>query len=595
MENRCRPKQQGEKEVILMHGGQIIARGLKAQGVKFLFTLCGGHISPILVGAREAGIRVIDVRQEPTAVFAADAVSRLTGVPGVAVVTAGPGVTNSITAVKNAQMAQSPLVLFGGAPATVLRGKGALQDIEQIKLFETLVKWSASVKQDCDLPGIVEEAFDAAQSGVPGPVFIECPVDLLYDEYLVRQWYEREQGSCRDFADRVTRWYLRRHVDKLFACSPVSADFAQKSGIIPFSVDMNEIKAAYHQILEAKAPVLVLGSQAVLRTDKLDALSEKLDSLGIPMFLAGTARGLLGGDHPLQFRHKRSRALKEADVVIIAGMPCDFRLNYGRQINKDAFYIAVNRSKEALKLNKKPDLAVHADPSTFLLALAEACGSLSKDRISEWIGRLQTNEGEREDQLKGYMGEHTDYINPLYLCSRIDRALDKNSIIVCDGGDFVATASYLIRPRGPLCWLDPGPYGTLGVGAGFALAAGLVRPNAEIWLLYGDGAAGYSLIELDSFVRHKVPVIAVVGNDAGWTQITREQAEIFKDETATKLKYNNYEQIAEGLDAKGFLISEAAEIDAVLEQAKAAVRKGKPVLVNALLGKTDFRKGSISM
>lgn len=578
-----------------MHGGQIIAQGLKARGVEFLFTLCGGHISPILVAANEAGIRVIDVRQEPTAVFAADAVSRLTGIPGVAVVTAGPGVTNSITAVKNAQMAQSPLVLFGGAPATVLRGKGALQDIEQIKLFETLVKWSASVQKDCDLPGIVEEAFDVAKSGVPGPVFIECPIDLLYDESLVRQWYERKQGSPRSFVDRVTRWYLRRHVDKLFACSPVSADFAQKSGIVPFSLDPDEVKAACRKILEARAPVLVLGSQAALRTEKVDALSEKLGLLGIPVFLAGMARGLLGPDHPLQFRHKRSRALKEADLVIVAGMPCDFRLDYGRQINKDAFHIAVNRSKEALKFNKKPDLAVHADPSTFLLALADACGSLRRERISGWIGRLQANEGEREDQIKEYMGEQTDYINPLYLCSRINRAMDTNSIIVSDGGDFVATASYLVKPRGPLCWLDPGPYGTLGVGAGFALAAGLVRPDAEIWLLYGDGAAGYSLIELDSFVRHNVPVIAVVGNDAGWTQITREQAEIFKDETATKLEYNNYQHIAEGLNAKGFLISDAAEIDTVLEQAKEAVQGGKTALVNALLGKTDFRRGSISM
>lgn len=578
-----------------MHGGQIIARGLKAQGVEFLFTLCGGHISPILVGAKEAGIRVIDVRQEPTAVFAADAVCRLTGVPGVAVVTAGPGVTNSITAVKNAQMAQSPLVLFGGAPATALRGKGALQDIEQIKLFETLVKWSVSVQQDCDLPGIVEEAFDVAKSGVPGPVFIECPVDLLYDEDLVRQWYAKGSDASRGIADRVTQWYLRRHVDKLFACSPISADMAQKDNVVPFSVDPGEVRAAARKLQKARAPVLVLGSQVALRTEKLAALSEKLDSLGVPMFLAGMARGLLGAEHPLQFRHGRARALKEADLVIIAGMPCDFRLDYGRQINPDAVYIAINRSREALSLNKKPHLAVNADPCTFLLELADECRDLSRDRLTEWIGRLQETETEREDQIRRLTDEQTEYVNPLYLCRRIDRALDPKSIVIGDGGDFVATASYMVKPSGPLCWLDPGPYGTLGVGAGFALAAGLVRPDAEIWLLYGDGAAGYSLIELDSFVRHGVPVIAVVGNDAGWTQITREQAEIFADDTATVLRYNNYHQVAEGLDAKGILLSDAAEIEAVLEEAKTSVRSGVPVLINALIGKTDFRKGSVSM
>jgi len=578
-----------------MHGGQIIARGLKAQGVKFLFTLCGGHISPILVGAREAGIRVIDVRQEPTAVFAADAASRLTGVPGVAVVTAGPGLTNSITAIKNAQMAQSPLLLFGGAPATALRGRGALQDIEQIKLFETLVKWSVSVQQDCDLPGIVEEAFDVAKSGVPGPVFIECPVDLLYDERLVRQWYTREKGPPRGIVDRVTRWYLRRHVDKLFACSPISADLAQKDDVVPFSVDSGEVRAAGRKLQKARAPVLVLGSQVALRTEKLALLSEKLDGLEIPMFLAGMARGLLGADHCLQFRHGRGQALKEADLVIIAGMPCDFRLDYGRQINPDAVYIAINRSKEALKLNKKPHLAVHADPCTFLLALADECRDLPCDRFSDWIERLQENETAREDRIHQFSEEQTEHVNPLSLCRRIDRALDTDSIIIGDGGDFVATASYMIKPRGPLCWLDPGPYGTLGVGAGFALAAGLVRPDAEIWLLYGDGAAGYSLIECDSFVRHGVAVIAVVGNDAGWTQITREQAEIFGDETGTVLKYNNYHRVAEGLDAKGFLLSDAADIDRVLEQAKTAARSGQAVLINALIGTTDFRKGSISM
>ncbi|MBS3731706.1 MAG: hypothetical protein KGY42_02265, partial [Desulfobacterales bacterium] len=342
-----------------MHGGQIIARGLKARGVAFIFTLCGGHISPILVGAREAGIRVVDVRQEPTAVFAADAVSRLTGVPGVAVVTAGPGVTNSITAVKNAQMAKSPLILFGGAPATALRGRGALQDIEQMKLFDTLVKWSVSVHQDCDLPKIVAEAFDVALSGVPGPVFIEVPIDLLYDEEFVRRWYTQKSGTSRGVVDRVTRWYLRRHVDKLFACSPISAESARKASVVPFSLESADLQAAAGRLREAEAPVLVVGSQVALRTDKLDALSERLGSLGVPVFLAGMARGLLGADHPLQFRHGRSRALKAADLVMIAGMPCDFRLDYGMQINPEARYIAINRSRQALKLNKKPDLAVH--------------------------------------------------------------------------------------------------------------------------------------------------------------------------------------------------------------------------------------------
>lgn len=583
-----------------MHGGALIARQLKARGVEFIFTLCGGHISPILVGAKQEGIRVIDVRQEPTAVFAADAVSRLTGVPGVAVVTAGPGVTNSITAVKNAQMAQSPIVLFGGAPATALRGKGALQDIEQLKLFDTLVKWSASLKQDCDVASIVEEAFDVAKSGIPGPVFIECPIDLLYDEQIVRQWYTRKSEEGRGgLRDRVTQWYLRRHVDKLFACSPISEEHARKDAVEPFYVDSREVEAVGKRLLYSEKPVIIIGSQAALRTEQMDKLSEGLKKLGIPMFLTGMARGLLGPDSPMQFRHGRGRALKEADLAIIAGMPCDFRLNYGRQINRDAFHIAINRSKKDMRSNKKADLAVHADPCTFLLALANSFHFLPQDRTQDrtdlWLRRLQNNESRGQERIRSYMDVETDYINPLYLCDQINRALDENSVIVGDGGDFVATASYIVNPRKPLCWLDPGPYGTLGAGAGFALAAALVRPDARIWILYGDGAAGYSLMEFDTFVRHGVPVIAVVGNDAGWTQINRDQVEILQDDIGTRLNYNRYHEVAAGLGATGFFLSDIAEIESVFKSAKTAARSGHPVLINALIGKTDFRKGSISM
>lgn len=192
-----------------MDGGEVIAQVLKNQGVRFLFTLSGGHISPILVGAKKQGIRVIDVRQESTAVFAADAVGRLTGIPGVAAVTAGPGVTNSITAIKNAQMANSPLILLGGAAATILKGRGALQDIELMKLFKTLVKWATTIKQYCDIIPLIEEAFDVAKSGIPGPVLIECPIDLLYDETIVRKWYGAFTGDAKTSNDKAIDLYRK--------------------------------------------------------------------------------------------------------------------------------------------------------------------------------------------------------------------------------------------------------------------------------------------------------------------------------------------------------------------------------------------------
>lgn len=579
-----------------MNGGEVIAQILKKQGVEFLFTLCGGHISPILVGAKAEGIRVIDVRQESTAVFAADGVSRLTGLPGVAVVTAGPGVTNSITAIKNAQMAQSPLVVFGGAPATALRGRQALQDIEQIELLETMVKWSASIQQNCDIVSIVEEAFDVAKSGVPGPVFIECPIDLLYDEELVRQWYLGNSDKPKNLVDKVTKWYLRRHVDKLFACSPRSAANAEEDEIVPFSMDSAELEKAWDRIKQARAPVMVVGSQATLRNDRMAQLAQQLGNFGIPVYLTGMARGLLGTDHPLLFRHGRSRALAEADLVIITGMPCDFRLNYGQSINKSATYIAVNRSEADLKLNRKPDLAIFADPCTFLLELTATYDYRPRPEVGEWIARLRERESAREERMRKYLAAETEHVNPLLLCDRINDAIDDDSVVVLDGGDFVATAAYMVKPRGPLCWLDAGPFGTLGAGAGFALAAKLVRPESEVWLLYGDGAAGYSIIEFDTFVRHNISVIGLVGNDAGWTQIARDQASFLNDTVGTDLRYTGYHRVAEGLDVPGCLLDDGADIDSVLQKAKTAcAREGRPVLVNALIGKTDFRKGSISI
>lgn len=577
-----------------MNGGEQIARVLKNHGVRFLFTLCGGHISPILVESKREGIRVIDVRQEPTAVFAADAVSRLTGVPGVAAVTAGPGVTNSITAVKNAQMAQSPLVLIGGAPATALKGRGSLQDIDQIGLFSTLVKWSAAISRDCDIVPVMEEAFDVAVSGVPGPVFIECPMDLLYDRELVKAWYSQKTGEPRGIKERAVRWYLRRHVDKLFACSPKSLELAGKEAIEPFSVDAEKITAAASRILSAKKPVMVIGSQAMLRVEIVERLSSQLADFNMPVYLTGMARGLLGADHPMQFRHSRSKALKEADLVIIAGMPCDFRLDYGRSIGRKAFYLAVNRSAKDLRKNRKPDLAVQADPGTFLLELT-ARARLDGSRLQEWIDQLEERERQGEEKIDQFSAVKTKFANPLVLCRRINEVLDPDSLIIGDGGDFVATASYIVKPRRPLSWLDPGAYGTLGVGAGFALAAKLVRPQDEVWLLYGDGAAGYGLIEQDSFVRHHLPVITVVGNDAGWTQIARDQKVILGDDVGTVLKHNAYERIAEALAVKGYLVKCNADIDEALKGAKNTALNGRPALINVMMGKTDYRRGSISM
>ena len=348
-----------------INGGDVIADVLKKQGVNQVFTLCGGHISPILTGCNKIGIEIIDVRDEAAAVFAADAVSRLTGSTGVAIVTAGPGVTNCVTALKNAQMAQSPLVLLGGAAATIIKGRGSLQDIDQISLLTPIVKYASAITSSCDIVSVIEGAFAAARSGVPGPAFVECPIDLLYDEDLVRQWYGKGTGAPgrRTVVDRLLSFYLKRHVDSMYACD--LKDARPETIIIPpEKTDAKSIRRAARRLARARRPLLLAGSQVMLDPVPADEMRQAIEKTGVPVYLAGMARGLLGKDHPLQFIHHRKEALREADLIILAGVPCDFRLDYGRAIGADAYVISVNRSRRDLYLNRRPDLAFLCDPGT---------------------------------------------------------------------------------------------------------------------------------------------------------------------------------------------------------------------------------------
>ncbi len=574
-----------------MHGGDWVAEVFRAQGVQFVFTLTGGHISPILVGCKQRGIRVVDVRHEVNAVFAADAVARLSGVPGVAVVTAGPGVTNTLTAVKNAQMAQSPVVLIGGAAATALKGRGALQDIDQLAIFDSVVKWSRSVRRMRDLVPTLERAFAEAQRGVPGPVFVEIPIDLLYDEQTVRALYNVDAPG-RSLGGWFTRQYLRWHVNRLFSGKEAIQVSPPNLTGVPIPNAAYALTVA-ERLQQAKRPLLLVGSQSMLSTAAVDDLAAAVERMGVPVYLSGMARGLLGRDHPLQLRHSRRQALKEADLVILAGVPCDFRLDYGRQIPRNTFYVSANRSRRDLKMNRRPDVGVLGDPSWFLRQLAAYLPT--GERWGDWLSELRQRDTTRNEEIAEQSLEPTDHVNPLHLCREIAAVTPDNTIFVADGGDFVATASYIVQPPRPLSWLDPGPFGTLGVGAGFALGAKLCRPESEVWLLYGDGAAGYSLAEFDTFVRHGVPVLAVVGNDAGWTQIAREQVAILQDDVATVLAYTDYDRVVAGFGGAGFRLDDPELASDVLMQARQAAADGTPVLVNVILGTTDFRKGSISM
>jgi acetolactate synthase-1/2/3 large subunit len=576
-------------------GGAIIGRILASRGVRQLFTLCGGHISPILVGAESNGIRIIDVRDEVTAVFAADAVARMTGIPGVAAVTAGPGVTNTITAVKNAQLAQSPVVLFGGAAATLLKGRGSLQDIDQISVMQSITKWAVSVKKVRSIGPTVERAMDIAQEGVPGPVFVELPIDLLYAEDLVREMFMKEAGGGRNLGSKALELYMRGHLYRQFNQPHVSIAPPLRESLPPKASDRNpHVKKVASLLHKAERPALVIGSQALVNSQNPEPIADAVRALGVPTWLGGMARGLLGRYSDIQFRHKRSAALKEADLVIVAGFPFDFRLGYGRSISSQATLVAANLSGSEMRKNRRPEIPVHMHAGAFLEQLASEVGG-GLGPWKEWFDTLRVREVQRDEEIIEQSRAPTDLVNPLQLFTRIEKKMADDAVLVVDGGDFVATASYILRPRKPLSWLDPGVYGTLGVGGGFAIGASLVRPGKEVWLIYGDGSCAYSLAEMDTCIRHGLAPIAVIGTDGSWAQIAREQVPMLGTDVGTVLRRTAYHEVAQGYGAAGLLLDDPARVDAVLDEAKALSAAGTPVVINVHIAKTEFRKGSISM
>uniref|UniRef100_A0A674EJY8 2-hydroxyacyl-CoA lyase 2 n=1 Tax=Salmo trutta TaxID=8032 RepID=A0A674EJY8_SALTR len=568
------------------HGGESVAEVLRAHGVKFVFTLVGGHISPILVACEKLGIRIVDTRHEATAVFAADAVARLSGTVGVAAVTAGPGLTNTVTAVKNAQMAESPLLLIGGAAGTLLQGRGALQDIDQMSLFKPLCKFCASVRSVREIVPTMRKALAIAQSGTPGPVFIEFPIDTLYPFHLVSKEFG-VKNPPKGIMGKVVTWYLHNHLKNLFAGAWETRDVSPLPVHIPQATD-DQVQKCIELVSRAKKPVILLGSQATLPPTPADDIRVALESLGIPCFLGGMSRGMLGRNSPLHIRQNRKHALKDADLVLLAGTVCDFRLSYGRVLNRRSKIIAVNRDKTQLLKNSdmfwKPNVTIQGDAGSFLLRLSK--GLMGHKCSEDWPQRLKAGDITKEKANRGKADEKTDcHLNPLSVLHCVDELMADDSIIVADGGDFVGSAAYIMRPRGPLRW-----------GLGFSVCSCCETPFL-VWIIYGDGSLGYSVAEFDTFTRHKTPVIALVGNDACWSQISREQVPILGSNVACGLAFTDYHIVADGYGGKGTLIGREDEdkLDDIIKEAQKETREGRATLLNVLIGKTNFREGSISV
>jgi acetolactate synthase-1/2/3 large subunit len=528
-----------------LHGGALVAQALAREGVSHLFTLCGGHIQHIYDGCLDQGIRVVDMRHEQSAGHAAEGWARATGQVGVAAVTAGPGVTDAVTAVANAHRGGIPMILIG-----------SLQEMDHVTLMRSITRWSAAVPETRRIPDYMAMAFRKATTGLPGPVFLEMPLDVLMN-------MEDEGGIT-----------LPQNYRTRLAVGPDPAGLEQAAALLA----------------QAERPVAVVGTQWFFSPYK-DQLQAFLSAYDLPCFLNGGARGGLQPDDPRFFRLCRSKALARADVVAIFGTPWDFRLGYGQSLSPDAKVIQIDLDAHVIGHNRGAEVGLHCDAGLAMKALAESGRS---HRDSSWLAEVRRMEQKDYDKMRSEMASEDSPVNPLRFSRELAEAIPRDATVVCDGGDIVGTAAKLVDVWQPGHWMDPGPLGTLGVGPGFAMAARLARPQSPVFIIYGDGSFGLNGMEFEAMVRQDIPVIGVIGNDAAWTQIRRGQAELFGAERtpATALSYTRYDRVVEALGGHGEYVERPEDMRPAIDRALAS---GKPALVNVKIGGSDFRKGAISV
>ena len=542
-----------------VHGGRLVAQALKRHGTTHLFTLCGGHIQAIYDGCLDEQIRVVDVRHEQTAGHAADGYARVTGRPGVCAVTAGPGVTDVVTAVANAQRAGIPMICIGGAGPKLLCDMGSLQDMDHVTLMRPITKWSVQVPETRRIPEYIDAAFRVAQANVPGPVFLEMPLDLL----------------------------MNGGDDAELPATRALPEPPRPAG------DPRMVAAAAELLRASKRPCFLVGTQ-VRWSPARERLAAALEHFGAPVYVNGMARGAMPSTHPLLFSRSRRFALGQADVVFVLGTPFDFRVDYGRTPTwaPDAKIVQIDLDGAELGRNRAIDVAVHADSGIFLEQLVQAVGG--KLDFTSWTAQVRADEDKRRAKMQPEIDSNASPPNPLRVCAEIGRRLQASDIVIGDGGDFVATAANVLKMQWPQLWMDPGPLGTLGVGPGYAMAAKLARPDANVVLVYGDGSFGLHALEFEAMARQNIPIISVIGNDAGWTQIRRGQVDIYGAEraVATALEYTRYDKVVEACGGRGFWVETMEELGPALDEAFAC---GKPSCVNVKIAQSDFRKGAISV
>ncbi len=550
------------------HGGAQAVAAAREHGVQTMFTLSGLHVFPLYDGAVKADppMRIVDVRHEQTAVFAAEATARLTRSPGLAAVTAGPGVTNGVSGVTTAHFNGSPVVVLAGRASDGRWGAGSLQELDHPPLLTAVTKRAWTVHSAAEVGPAVDEAFALAAARHRGPVFLDASLEAFFGA-VPDQTLQRPGGGERPPPD--------------LARAPQGASGAE--------ADPDAITAIARLLAEAERPVVVLGSDVWM--DRADAAARTtVEQLRLPVIANGQGRGILPGGHPLLVTRARGVGLGEADLVIVVGTPLDFRLGYGSFGGKNGTPPArvVHAVDAADQVAGHVELAgAHAgDIASFFKGLAAAGGTAGGQRrwTESWLPRLQQVSAQAVEADAGLLGSDAQPVHPMRIYGELTKQLEPDAVIIGDGGDFVSYAGKYLEPQQPGGWLDPGPYGCLGTGLGYAIAARIARPQGQVVLLLGDGAAGFSLMDVDTLVRHRLPVVMICGNNGIWGLEKHPMQMLYGYDVAADLQPGcRYDQVVGSLGGAGELVTEASQIAPALRRAFAA---DVPYLVNIVTDPT---------
>ncbi|HZD64945.1 MAG TPA: acetolactate synthase [Acidimicrobiales bacterium] len=518
------------------HGGELALAGLGGPDVGTVFTLSGGHVFPVYDACVKAGVSILDVRHEQTAAFAAEGVAKLTRGPGVAVLTAGPGVTNGMSAITTARFNGSPLVVLAGRAPRARWGSGSLQELDHVPMVAPVTKVATTVAQTADIPATVAGAVRAALTPHRGPAFVDIPLDVLF-------------GTAR-------------------------ASLPAGGGGTGGDPDPDEVRRAGQLLAAAERPALVAGSD-VWWNGAWESLRRCAEALRVPTFANGLGRGCLPADHELAAGWARG-LLREADVVAVVGAPLDFRLSFGQLGQARIVHVVDSPDARASHVDLAASPA--GDLAAVLDAMAETTGARSDHEA--WIARLVDEDRSRRKAAEAELTADTTPVHPARVYGELRSRLDRDAVVIGDGGDFVSWAGRLVDSYQPGCWMDPGPYGCLGTGLGYAIAARTIHPDRQVVLLAGDGALGFSAMDIDSLVRHRLPVAIVVGNNGIWGLEKHPMRALYGYDVAADLQPGcRYDDVVRALGGAGETVSRPEEVGPALDRALAA---GAPYLVNVL-------------